>query len=296
MLDPIEVFADVFAGRSDAYGGWEGWSIAKPVSYKTYGNHLYGQELIGIYPLREDSTVKWGCSDIDTDDLDAARNLQTALMVKGIKSYVEKTRRGYHVWVFADDWIPAWIMRRALLVAHQVINYPAKEVNPKQEESEALGNYVRLPYPNGMNELPENRYMLTPNDAPMDFDAFIGEVEENLVSVHQLKPLADKFIVPQRRIVTPIETDKDVREALAFVNGLIATIWKNGPLEGRDRSNTLCRLVHKMHTYGTPAKYAYVILKDADKRWGKFHQREDCDEQLMKIFSGIYETDNNETV
>lgn len=291
MRDAIEMFASVFAGRDDAHGAWDGYSVAKTVTYATYANHLYGQELVGIYPLRDDSTVKWGCSDIDVDDLDAARNIQMALMVKGVYSYVEKTRRGYHVWVFADDWVPAPIMRRALLAAHEVIGYPAKEVNPKQEEASGLGNYVRLPYPNGMNEMPENRYMLTPNDTPMDFDSFIDEVEEHLVSVHQLTPLAEKFSPRRRSTGFSLQVTASVREALAYVDGYVTNIWKNGPLDGRDRSNTLCKMVHRMHEQGTPIQYAYAILVDADKRWGKFHHRADCEEQLTKIVSDIYETD-----
>jgi hypothetical protein len=292
MLDAVEVFMSVFDGRRDAYGGWDGMSIPNPVNYALFARHLYGEELFGVYPLREDSTVKWGCIDIDTDDLDTARNLQTALMMKGIHSYVEKTRRGYHVWVFADYWVRAYVMRRALLAACDAIGYSAKEVNPKQETSSGLGNYVRLPYPNGMNEMPENRYMLKPNDTPMDLDAFIGEVDEHLVSANQLIPLAEKHSPPKRTVINDYSTSASVKEALAFTDGLATTIWKYGPMQGRDRSNTLCRLAHKMKEADTPAKYAYVILKDADKRWGKFHEREDCDEQLMKILTDIYETDD----
>jgi hypothetical protein len=33
---------------------------------------------------------------------------------------------------------------------------------------------------------------------------------------------------------------------------------------------------------------AYIILVDADKRWGKFHLREDCVEQLVKIIEDTY--------
>ena len=35
-------------------------------------------------------------------------------------------------------------MRRCLLAAHQVCEYPAKEVNPKQDKVNGYGNYVRL--------------------------------------------------------------------------------------------------------------------------------------------------------
>jgi hypothetical protein len=35
-------------------------------------------------------------------------------------------------------------------------------------------------------------------------------------------------------------------------------------------------------------------LKDADKRWGKFHLRVDCVEQLVKIVEDIYGTDTTQ--
>ena len=148
----------LFGGRTDAHGTWEGGSKKSPVSYETFAKHLYGEELIGIYPLTDGSTVRWGCSDIDIDDLDSARNLQVAFGMKSIPSFVEKTVRGFHVWVFANDWIPAPIMRRAFLSAHEVIGLAPKEVNPKQEQVNGLGNYVRLPYPGGIDYIPESRY------------------------------------------------------------------------------------------------------------------------------------------
>jgi hypothetical protein len=43
-----------------------------------------------------------------------------------------------------------------------------------------------------------------------------------------------------------------------------------------------------MHDYGTPMGHAYVIATDADKRWGKFHLRQDCVEQITKIVEDIY--------
>jgi hypothetical protein len=48
MNDAIETFMDLFQGRTDAYGSWEGSSVKKPVSYDNFARHLYGEELIGI--------------------------------------------------------------------------------------------------------------------------------------------------------------------------------------------------------------------------------------------------------
>jgi hypothetical protein len=292
MNDPIEKFMLLFGGRTDAQGTWEGGSKKSPVSYESFAKHLYGEELIGIYPLTDGSTVRWGCSDIDVDDIDAARNIQTALRVKSVPSYVEKTARGFHVWVFANDWIPAPIMRRAFLSAHEVIGLPPKEVNPKQEEANGLGNYVRLPYPGGIDKIPENRYMLSDkDDEPMTLKQFIDSAYETRVNINLLRPLAERHRPKTRAVLDQLQTSASVQEALTHVNAFVKNIWRNGPFESRDRSNTLCKMVHKMHEQGTPMNMAYIILHDADKRWGKFHLRTDCVEQLVKIVEDIYGDD-----
>ena len=226
------------------------------------------------------------------DDLDAARNLQTALRVKSVPSYVEKTARGFHVWVFANDWIPAPIMRRAFLSAHEVIGLPPKEVNPKQEEANGLGNYVRLPYPGGIDKIPENRYMLSDkDDEPMTLKQFIDSAYETRVNINLLRPLAERHRPRTRAVLDQLQTSASVQEALTHVNAFVKNIWRNGPFESRDRSNTLCKMVHKMHEQGTPMNMAYIVLHDADKRWGKFHLRSDCVEQLVKIVEDIYGED-----
>ena len=292
MNDPIEKFMSLFGGRTDAHGTWEGGSKKSPVSYETFAKHLYGEELIGIYPLTDGSTVRWGCSDIDIDDLDSARNLQVAFGMKSIPSFVEKTVRGFHVWVFANDWIPAPIMRRAFLSAHEVIGLAPKEVNPKQEQVNGLGNYVRLPYPGGIDYIPESRYMLfKKDDTPMTLKQFLESAQESRVNINLLRPLAEKHRPKTRAVLDQLQTSASVQEALTHVNAFVKNIWRNGPFESRDRSNTLCKMVHKMHEHGTPMNMAYIILADADKRWGKFHLRTDCVEQLVKIVEDIYGND-----
>lgn len=292
MNDATEIFMSLFGGRTDAHGTWEGGSKRSPVSYETFAKHLYGEELIGIYPLTDGSTVRWGCSDIDIDDLDSARNLQVAFGMKSIPSFVEKTVRGFHVWVFANDWIPASIMRRAFLSAHEVIGLAPKEVNPKQEQVNGLGNYVRLPYPGGIDYIPENRYMLfKKDDTPMTLKQFLESAQESRVNINLLRPLAEKHRPKTRAVLDQLQTSASVQEALTHVNAFVKNIWRNGPFESRDRSNTLCKMVHKMHEHGTPMNMAYIILADADKRWGKFHLRTDCVEQLVKIVEDIYGDD-----
>jgi hypothetical protein len=292
MNDGVEVFMSLFGGRTDAYGTWEGGSVKADVAYSTFARHLYGQELVGIYPLTDNSTVMWGCTDIDVDEIDLALNLKTAFEIKGIQSFVEKTRRGYHVWVFADDWIPAPIMRRAFLAAHEAVKVPAKEVNPKQEEATGLGNYVRLPYPNGINEMPENRYVLSEATLePISLKEFLTEAKQTRTSINLLRPLAELHKPRKRATLDVTSVRMDVQEALDYVSPYVATVWRNGPVGDLDRSNILCMMVHKMREYGTPINHAYTVLVDADKRWGKFHNRPDATEQLVKIVEDIYGID-----
>lgn len=284
----VDSFQDLFEGRSDAQGTWDGGSVRAPVGFDLFAGHLTGKTCFGVYPLLDDSTVKWGCSDIDVDDLDAARNLQTAFFLKGVVSYVEKTRRGYHVWVFADDWVPAWIMRRAFLAAHQVVKLPAKEVNPKQEVSSGLGNYVRLPYPNGYNSLPSERMMLGADDGPLGLEEFLEHAFQHRTPMESLYPLAQMFQPPRRKAELPAVMPANLRESFEHINAYIANIWWHGPLPGSDRSNTLVRLAHLMREHGTPINHAFNLLVGADRRWGKFHGRADCVEQLTKIIEDCY--------
>lgn len=291
-MNEMEAFQSLFEGRTDAYGSWEGGSVKSVVTAETFANHLNGKELIGIYPLTLGNTVKWGCSDIDVDDIDSARNLQTSLKVKDIPSFVEKTRKGFHVWVFANDWVSAAVMRRAFLSAHEAIGLPPKEVNPKQEETTGLGNYVRLPYPNGVNVMPENRYVLfDADDTPMTLSQFIYFAMDSRVPANKLLPLAEMHRPKNKAQLDNLPVGVSVQEALDHVDGYVATIWRHGPLDGSDRSTTLVRMVHKMRNLGTPMNHAYVILVDADKRWGKFHLRTDSVEQLVKIVEDVYGLD-----
>jgi len=285
-MSVTERFATLFAGRTDAMGLWDGGCSREPVGLAAFEAHLMGWRMFGVYPLRDDGLVKWGCSDIDVDDFDAASNLQTAFAVKGVHAFVEKTRRGYHVWVFADDWVTARVMRRAFLAAHAAVGLPPKEVNPKQEEAKGLGNYVRLPYPAALTG-GEERVMVTSDGLMYDLESFLDLAEERLVSASQLSPLAALY-KPAEKVATVGLRASDLSVAEGYVNGYIRQVWMNGPLKHQDRSNTLCYLAHLMREYGTPLEHAFAVLSDADRRWGKFHGREDAEEQLRSILASAY--------
>jgi hypothetical protein len=50
-------------------------------------------------------------------------------------------------------------------------------------------------------------------------------------------------------------------------------------------------MCHYMREYGVPINDAFIILVDADKRWGKFHERPDAVIHLTKMIEDAYGKD-----
>ena len=288
----IANFIELFRGRGDVYGAWEGGCVRRQLTPETFERHLKGEELIGVYPIvpRQGSHVcVWGCSDIDVDDLDSARNLQTALKLKDITSWVEKTARGYHVWVFADTLVPAAIMRRALLAAHQAIRYPAKEVNPKQEELKGgVGNYVRLPYPNGLENLPANRFILDDEDQPLSLEKFVNSAILFRTTLNKLENVARLYKEAERKVVTVGTETPELRKVFTKMTAIPYVIWRDGPTPGADRSSTLFKLASFLKNDGLTPDETLVVVRSADTRWGKFHQRNNGEKELLNIVEKVY--------
>ena len=294
--DANHAFVNLFRGRGDAYGSWDGGCVRKPLDHDVFYGHLNGDELIGVYPhvyITDGWKCVWGCTDIDVEDLDSAANIKTAFAFQSIPAWIERTRKGYHVWVFMENGSIATTrtMRRAFLAAHQAINYPAKEVNPKQEDpGKGYGNYVRLPYPNGFNEpIPQNRYMLDADEKPMALTDWLEAVNSGgRANIDALQAAADLYKEPERSHVVINDVSEDVSHILPRINRKAFIYWHDGPIAGRDRSNTLVRLAHLCEQSGLSPSDAFAIVRSADLRWGKFHLREDGETQITKIISHVY--------
>ncbi len=228
-----EDFAELFAGRTDAYGTEQGGSqryLDNPSMDGLRGwrplwaGHLEGVKPIGVYPMVYGGTplvqppqwhVKWGCVDFDiagpthtkvdyeteAEAHDAARTLVSVLKHFGITGWIERTRSGgRHVWVFLRAWVDAPTVRRALLAACEIAEVATREVNPKQEAlpEGALGNYVRLPYPGGKADGALVRCVYaTPSDSVYTYAAeFVSHALESRVGAAEMHALAKLWIPP----------------------------------------------------------------------------------------------------
>lgn len=145
MTDTVTLFAELFRGRTDAYGTNAGGVEHVPVTIAHYGVHLKGECPIGIFPILDDNTVWFGAIDLDRPDFELAQKMQT--LIPGA-SWVERSRSGNaHIWVFFDSPAPAWAVRVVLSGATQAVGHPEVEVFPKQDmlKPGMVGNYINLP-------------------------------------------------------------------------------------------------------------------------------------------------------
>lgn len=289
-------FVSLFRGRGDVYGHEEGRCVKAPLTPELFRQHLGGVQAIGVYPMVPIGSVHhvvWGCSDIDIEDLAGARKIQSALSAVRVVSFVERSRsKGYHVWVFAEEVVPASDMRRMLLCAHQVAEYPAREVNPKQETlaTGQYGNYVRLPYFNAEDMTDSHRRILDEHNEAMSLQDFVDVAMVSKTPANIISELAKLWQEPvAQHTVLDMSQSVSVKEALAQLSPLGKVIWRDGPLPTKDRSTTLARLGHECVRSCMSPSETKIVLADADKRWGKYHLRSngelEIDKLVVRVFS-----------
>ena len=281
MTDELEPtlaqYIALFRGRGDAYGSWDGGCVREPLTDNTFRQHLFGDTFVGVYPCvyyKGETKCVWGCTDIDyhgevAGNPDEAWMIHDALQAVGVPSWVEKTKRGYHVWVFATELLLAGDMRRMFLAAHQVTGLNPKEVNPKQEKlaNGQLGNYVRLPYPDYGNGV---RYMIDREGNKISLSEFVPEAIATRVTPTKVAEIADYYQPPKVATITVGAPSHDMAQSARQLTPLGRAIFRDGPIEGRDRSTTLTHLAHECRKASLNPEDAMSILEDADLRWGKY--------------------------
>lgn len=189
----IAVFRALFRGRQDAYGAGGGMCVKQALSADVLVGHLSGEKRIGVYPLSptilDGEGVYWACLDIDDSDLNLAIESMGALAELGVQGYIERSKRkGYHVWVFFAEPVPANHARALLRYAGA-----EHEIFPKQDKlvDGGYGNYVNLPL-FGADVEHQRTVFLDPKrgyEPHPDQFAFLEQVEK--VTPNQLAELVD---------------------------------------------------------------------------------------------------------
>jgi hypothetical protein len=128
------------------------------VSLETIREHLNGQETIGLYALNPNTQrCKWVAIDADYQNaLEDLLKLQWELRQDGVEAALEKSRRGAHLWIFAEAPLLARDCRIYIYNLALRLKVPVKggrglaegiEVFPRQDQlgPEEFGNAIRGP-------------------------------------------------------------------------------------------------------------------------------------------------------
>lgn len=333
-----EVFHSLFQGFPYAYGTDAGGCAWVGVSREVIENHLKGTNMIGTYPMvydpdkehhgpagfiaNEDNRpvytdmkpelwkCKWGAIDIDEgdDSIIYAQNAETILKALGITAWVELSRsKGCHVWVFAEDWVEAPTMRRALLAATQLSEISFDAVYPKQDFLDGPpGNYMRLPYggerPTGRQEIVDT------NGYPIDLYDFLLDASTSRADLSALKRAADLWKAPVKNLPPERQYSRTplMQRDGSRLRGVAKRMWEEGPNgyyisggAGKGRHGFLGRFARAMWEagYSQADIVAWTSKLDSElSAWysegPKFQGRPDANRQIENIVTKARERAN----
>lgn len=154
---PALVLAKRFVQRWDLYarqlddGSYV--CVHEPLNVGHLFDHLRGEITLGVYLLDQDSRARFAV--LDADDAQAWErlgHLARELAGEDVPAYLERSRRGGHLWLFLARAVAGRQARafgRGLLAAHQV---EGVELFPKQNElADGPGSLIRMPF--GVHQL-----------------------------------------------------------------------------------------------------------------------------------------------
>lgn len=201
--EKIALFQGIFRGREDVFArywesrrtGRKGYSPAcrnewkEGVCFKPCSNcrnkdyipldeswiekHLYGREVLGIYPLLPDGTTYFVVIDLDGNHwMEEGRRFYEVCRNHNIPSYIERSRsgKGGHIWIFFEANINAAKARRFAFVLLKEANLLDERISfdrilPNQDylKERGLGNLIALPLQKSAREQ-DNTVFLNPAD------------------------------------------------------------------------------------------------------------------------------------
>jgi hypothetical protein len=203
-----EKFKNIFEGLKIAYGQYQKGDVAangdkqkgkafivrQNVSDDLWEKHLQGEgPALGIIPITENNTCRWGCIDIDEYNfnhsklIQSIRNLNLPLIVCRSKS------GGAHVFLFTKEFISASLMQSTLKKFAKALGYEGSEIFPKQTEILVergdTGNFLNLPY---YNETKGLRYAIDDTGSSCTLEEFYKLYDVYSCSKEQIKEIKIK--------------------------------------------------------------------------------------------------------
>lgn len=158
---------NLFAGLDRAHGSYtvsgprngkgkqegEALTIKKPATLKHWEQHLRGDYGLGVIPIRDDGTCRFGAIDIDVyDGLDHAA-IERKIKELGLPLLLTLTKSGgAHLWLFCSEDVSAELVQERLMEWADLLGFEGPEIFPKQSRlagKNDWGNWINMPYQGG---------------------------------------------------------------------------------------------------------------------------------------------------
>jgi hypothetical protein len=208
MTSLVKDFADLFSGNLRSYGQWDP-STGNMVTEKAevveahYAAHLEGRMGLGVVPVTDGGTCKFGCIDVDNhgkgsdgSDIDIA---DLAAKIEHYRLPLVPTRSksgGCHLYLFGQDYLPAKLVIRLLNSWRDMLQIKTHvDIFPKQDSlvtssgEKSLGNWINLCYFDAANTV---RYGVNEKGDRLSFELFVQMAQSKRVTTEQLQEMATR--------------------------------------------------------------------------------------------------------
>ena len=205
MTNLVKDFADLFSGNLRSYGRWNPTTGAMStekaeVGEEQYAAHLNGEMGLGVVPVTDGGTCKFGAIDIDKhsspEDIDF-KSIAAKIAEYRLPLVMCRTKRGgAHLYLFGSEYLPAKMVQRVLASWRDMLKIPySTEIFPKQDSlvtasgEKALGNWINLCY---FDIAATRRYAFNEDADTLSFELFVQYAQSRRVTTEQLQQMAQR--------------------------------------------------------------------------------------------------------
>lgn len=263
--------------------------VLLPITHAAVLTHLKGDKTLGVYQLGADSTVQWGCIDIDGKKVDEqdrknytkeiARELYKRM---GAKFLVEDSgNKGYHIWIFLKEPVQAKYI--SALLRDVVTHVERKEgltteVFPKQSNLQVFGNLVKLPL--GLHQKTQQRCFFVDNQFKPHNDQWSKLKNIYLLDPSEIKALTENIVV----LDPPIRDEAAVSK---FAKPCYVRMMQEGIGEG-GRDDGMFRLACHLRSEGLSYDMVLSALLTLNQKNRPPLTTDEIETKVRSAFSGSY--------
>ena len=201
--------ASLFRGLERAHGTYEllkrkaggakvkgrALTVREPVTDELWEGHLQGKQGLGIVPIRDDATCRFGAIDIDKYDV-RIDEVEQKVATMGLPLLPTRTKSGgVHLYVFGAEDLEASLLKKRLDEWAIAIGFGGSEIFPKQSalaNERDVGNWINMPYFGAVPTGKTDRYGIFKGQ-PLTLEEFIKRAEKLRITNEQLEALAPKL-------------------------------------------------------------------------------------------------------